>query len=116
MTTMCEKDYTIIGSGELVDHTVDFSTFNKISIEGQAAINVTYGNIQKVTISAQENIYEVMDNHVSNGELFIGYKNNTSVNSSKGIKVNYSNTHTYYRFFGLWVGRSEYFGKCTRCI
>jgi len=88
LTTMCEINNTIIGSGELVDYTVDFSTFSKISIEGHAAITVSYGNVQKVTISAQENVYQVMDNRVSNGKLFIGFKENTNVNTSKDINVN----------------------------
>lgn len=87
MTSSCEKEDTIIGSGDLVDHTVDFPIFSKISVEGQAAITVTYGDFQKVTISAQENVYEVMDNHVSNGKLFIGFKKNTNVNTSKDITV-----------------------------
>ncbi len=87
LTTMCEMDDVVIGKGELVDNTIELSSFNKISIEGQASVSVAYGDTQKVTITAQQNIFEAMNNHVSNGKLFIDYKEHTSVQSSKGIIV-----------------------------
>jgi len=85
--TMCEKFDNIRGSGERVDHVVEFSAFSKIVVSGSASVNVTYGETQQVIISAQENVYEVMDNHVKNGELNIGLKDRARIKSAKDIIV-----------------------------
>jgi hypothetical protein len=81
----CDNMNTIVGSGELVSDTLDLTSFNQISITGQAIINVIHGDTQKVVLRAQQNILDVLTHEVNKGIFKLGTKNNSSFQTSKGI-------------------------------
>jgi hypothetical protein len=91
----CENDVTInvgdskniVGKGELISHQLDVDKFSKVSITGQATINVVYGDTLSVKVRAQQNIYEMLDLRVTNGHFAIGVKENKSISTNKGIYI-----------------------------
>lgn len=92
--TSCEEhnnysndNITVRGSGELVRHEESLSAISGVSIVGQASVNITSGDKQSVVIRAQQNVYEVLDVHVSGGVLIVGVKDECSIHTDKGIYV-----------------------------
>lgn len=89
----CYKDVvdhdnkTIYGSGGLTTHKLSLDAFSKISLTGHAKITVVKGDALSVVIRAQQNIFDVLDNHVSGGKLFLGVKDNYNISTSEGIFV-----------------------------
>jgi hypothetical protein len=77
----------ITGTGDLVEQKIGLSTFTKINLTGAATITVIKGDTQSVKLRAQQNVLDVMVHEVNNGIFFIGYKNNCSISTSKGIFV-----------------------------
>jgi hypothetical protein len=56
-------------------------------VTGAANITIIKGDTQSVKLRAQQNVLDVMVHNVDNGTLNVGYKNNYSVSTSKGIYV-----------------------------
>jgi hypothetical protein len=78
---------TIYGSGGLTTHNLSIDSFSKINLTGQAKITVVKGDTQSVAVRAQQNIFDVLDIHSSSSNLFIGVKDNYSINTQEGIFV-----------------------------
>ncbi|HOT15585.1 MAG TPA: DUF2807 domain-containing protein [Bacteroidales bacterium] len=91
----CENDVTIhvgdtkniVGNGELIEHRLDVEKFSKVSVTGQAKLDVVYGDTFMVKVRAQQNIYEMLDLKVINGNFTIGVKENKSISTNKGIYI-----------------------------
>jgi hypothetical protein len=81
----CDNSNKIVGTGDTVNENLDLAKFNQIRIIGQATINVTKGDTQKVKLTAQQNILDVLTHEVSNNNFTLGTKENCSIETSKGI-------------------------------
>jgi hypothetical protein len=77
----------VTGSGDLVQKTISLADFNKLELSGEATINISKGATQQVKITAQQNILDIMKYSVENNTLNIGFKDNISVDSNKGITI-----------------------------
>ena len=61
----------VSGSGVSATETRDVAEFNKISIVGSGDVNVTVGGEDGLTITGDDNLLELIDCTVENGELTI---------------------------------------------
>lgn len=77
----------IVGTGEMVEQTIPLSDFSKLELTGAATINISKGTSQLVKITAQQNILDILKHQVVNGSLIVGYGEQTSVETSKGIMI-----------------------------
>ena len=80
-----DNNKTVTGEGPLVTHVVNLPAFHNISNTGVMHLEVTKGSEQKVTIQAQDNIFEVLTFEVKNGTLTISTEDNVNVNTDKGL-------------------------------
>lgn len=75
------------GEGEVKEKPISTKTFSEISIEGQAKINVSYGEKQSIMLKAQESILDIIEVNSDGKQLNIKVKDGYSISSSKGIEV-----------------------------
>jgi len=61
----------IIGSGTLLTEVRSLAPFHSVDLYTVGKVNVTYGNVQEVSVTANDNILEFVQTTVSNGKLII---------------------------------------------
>lgn len=81
------NNHKVRGSGDLIEKTISVDNFNKINLIGEATIAITRADVQKITLKAQQNILDILKHRVNNQTFDIGFEENTSVQSSKGVYV-----------------------------
>jgi len=82
----CEKSlFGLKGKGEIVTQELTLSEFNSIDMTISADVDFIKGDIQKVEISAQQNIIDNISRDVKSGEWEIS--NIEKVSSHKDIKI-----------------------------
>jgi hypothetical protein len=70
--THCKKSGLCAkGKGSSVTQTIDLAAFTQIELQIDADINVTPDTAQSVSVTAQQNIIDRLDLHVTNGKLVI---------------------------------------------
>lgn len=90
--TMCDLDdgpnpnNKITGSGPVITKTLSFPPFNKIENIGVANFYISLGDPQSVILKAQQNIIDIMTYEVINSTLFVGIKENTSIENADEIR------------------------------
>jgi len=62
---------TIIGSGNLVTEGRLLAQFHSVELRTVGNVNVTYGNVQEVSVRVNDNILEYIQTIVNNGTLII---------------------------------------------
>jgi hypothetical protein len=77
----------IVGTGELVEQTINLNSFTKISLIGQSNISITKGDTQVIKLRAQQNILDVMTHEVSNNNFTVGFDDKHKIKTSKGVFV-----------------------------
>ncbi|MFW5656388.1 MAG: GIN domain-containing protein [Bacteroidota bacterium] len=80
-----DNDRRVKGTGELVTHEIDLPPFHDISNTGIMQLNISKGIEQKVSIRAQENIFEVLTFSVENGKLVIGTEDEVNISTNLGV-------------------------------
>ncbi len=82
----CEKSlFGLKGEGEVVTQEITLSEFNSIDMAISADVVFIKGDIQKVEISAQQNIIDNITKEIKSGEWEINYIK--SVKTHKDIKI-----------------------------
>ncbi len=76
----------IVGEGELITETRNFTSFNKIKSEIGADINIIESEESKIEITVQENLLAYLSTKVSSGVLIITF-NGDNVRTDKGIVI-----------------------------
>jgi len=61
----------IVGSGQLVTEVRSLNNFYSVELSTVGKVNVTYGTVQKVSVTVNDNILEFIRTIVSNGKLII---------------------------------------------
>lgn len=85
-TTACnDNNKCVHGNGGYSQKNYSVSSFNEISLEGDAEMVITQDSIRSVRVEAQSNVLEVLNVDVANGELRIGHNN--CFKNSKTLKV-----------------------------
>ncbi len=77
----------IAGRGDIVSENVTVPPFHSIKNIGIADIYITRGNVQEITVYAQQNIIDIITFEVLDGELIISIEKNVTIESSKGISI-----------------------------
>jgi len=77
----------ITGHGDIVSQTVTVPPFHSIKNIGIADIYISKGDIQEVTIYAQQNIIDVITYEVLDGELVLSVEKDISIESAEGISI-----------------------------
>ena len=89
ITTACDngnKQVQVVGSGPVVNKSLDLSAFTKIENTGVANFYITIGSPQSVVLSAQQNIMDVMTYEVREQTLIVGVKENVSIGNHEEIR------------------------------
>jgi hypothetical protein len=76
----------VVGEGEPITETQNFSNFYKIKSEIGADINIVESDESKIVVTIQENLLSYLSTDVSDGLLTISFNNNI-VRTDKGIVV-----------------------------
>ena len=86
----CDDDDTFGGSGNLISEERTIESFTKIESSGVFEINITQDPVQKVVVTADDNIVGNVKTTVSNGTLRVYLKdgNYKNINTSLDISVN----------------------------
>jgi len=78
---------TVNGSGDVESMEVSVGEFTGVSVTGECNVDIVIGETQRVELSAQKEILDVMTYQVKNKILQIGFKSGTNVNTSKEISA-----------------------------
>lgn len=76
----------VIGTGDIVTQELTLNSFSSISIEGVANVYVDLGNSQSVSLSAQQNIIDVLNWDVIGTKLVIGVDDDVNIKESEEIR------------------------------
>jgi hypothetical protein len=68
------SDNGLDGSGKAETRTLDLQDFEAIDIGGAFELKVTRGSTQKITVTIDDNLWEVFEAKVSGKELTLGFK------------------------------------------
>jgi hypothetical protein len=77
----------IQGSGKVTSETRNVSGFTGIDLRGSPDVDVAFGEPEAVVVEAEDNIVPLIETKVENNQLVIGLKNNTSISTTKPIRV-----------------------------
>jgi predicted small secreted protein len=61
----------IKGSGNVIQEERELNQFNEIGLRGTGTVILTQGDVQKVTITTDDNIMDLVQTNVKNGKLII---------------------------------------------
>lgn len=78
----------IKAEGSMKEKTITTQTFTEVTVTGQATLNVSYGDVQAITLKAQENILDIIEVESDGKLLTIGIKDGYSISTDRGIVVN----------------------------
>jgi hypothetical protein len=78
----------IVGSGDIVNQTIDVSNFDRVSLEGFGDVYIEQGQTESLSIQTDDNILSFLDIKVRGRELILGVKNGVDVNPSESITYN----------------------------
>ena len=81
---------TVRGSGKLSTETRTVSGFSRIVVNGSGDAQITQGDSESLSIEAEDNILPLLTSDVVNGTLTLGFKNNTSVSTTRPIRYTIS--------------------------
>ena len=89
LVTSCylDIDYTVVGTGDVESMEVEVSEFTGVSVTGTCDVNIVIGEPQKVELSAQRQVLDVMTCRVRDGILQIGFKPGYDVNTDRKISA-----------------------------
>jgi hypothetical protein len=77
----------IVGSGNIITENRPAGSFDRVSLEIDANLEIQQGAAESLTVSADDNVLPVLITEVSGGELVIRIKPFTSVRPSKSIDI-----------------------------
>ncbi|MCD4655249.1 DUF2807 domain-containing protein, partial [bacterium] len=81
-------DSGVGGNGKIKSEVRDLSVFTGVMVEGSMDVDIVQGSKQSVTISAEENLLELITTEIDDGILIIFSKK--SYRSRRGIKIQIS--------------------------
>lgn len=77
---------TVRGSGNVISETRSVSGFSQVVINGSGDAQITQTGTESLKIEAEDNILPLITSDVIGGKLVIGFKNNTSINTTQRIR------------------------------
>ncbi|MBA3647009.1 MAG: DUF2807 domain-containing protein [Chitinophagales bacterium] len=90
VTSSCVNSQNVItGKGEMISQSRNVSDFKNITLNVPGDVYLTQGNFN-CSISAQQNVQDVLITEIKGDALIIRYKDHTNVRTSLDIKINVS--------------------------
>ena len=62
------------GSGNVISETRDISNFQEVNLQGFGNLNIEQGDVESITIQAEDNVLPLISTEVNNGILKISFK------------------------------------------
>jgi len=84
--TGCDE-HGVKGSGVSSSETRKLGDFHAVSLRGSMDIDYTDGPAEDIVIEAEDNILPLITTEIKDGQLIVGMKPNTSIRTSKKIRV-----------------------------
>jgi len=78
----------VVGSGEVINQTIDVSNFDRVTLEGFGNVFIEQGQTESLSVQTDENILPLLDIRVRGKELVLGVKEGFDVTPSHGIVFN----------------------------
>lgn len=79
---------SVVGSGEVINQTIDISSFSRVTLEGFGTVFIEQGQTEHLSVQTDENILPLLDIRVRGKELVLGVKEGFDVTPSHGIVFN----------------------------
>ena len=79
---------SVVGSGEIVNQTIDVSNFDRVTLEGFGDVYIVQGQTESLSVQTDDNIISLLDIKVQGSELKLGVKRGYSVTPSQSITFN----------------------------
>ncbi len=76
----------IHGSGEVISENREVHGFNAVNFSGSGDLSIQQGNIESLTIEADDNLLPFIRSDVENGKLVIGFRRGISIWNSSRIR------------------------------
>lgn len=83
--TLPIQNTSIQGSGTVVSEIREVSDFTSVSLEGIGDLEIIQGDVEKLTIEAEDNIISKIESYVSGSTLHIGFERFINVVPTSGI-------------------------------
>lgn len=80
----------ITGSGNMTTEKREVSGFSAVELTTIGTLTIQQGDIEGLTISAEDNLLPLLTSDVNSGKLVIGTKPNTSINPTKPVQYTLS--------------------------
>lgn len=92
INTFAQKWETIKGDGNVKKETREVNNFTELASQGPMEVKIAYGNSDKITVEADENLLPYIETNVENGKLMIKSKKNVNLRSTSKMMVYVSMT------------------------
>lgn len=86
-TTACGHYKVERGNGEIIAKNFDFSDFDKLDIDGFYEVFLSHGEVEKVTIETDENLFEFINVSSDGSTVVLDTEDGINLQSKHGIKV-----------------------------
>ena len=76
---------TVIGSGDIVNQTMDVGGFDRVTLTGSGNVFIEQGQTERLSVETDDNIVSLLDVRVRGDELILGVKRGYDVHPSQPI-------------------------------
>jgi hypothetical protein len=85
--TFAQKWETVKGNGQVKKETREVSAFSSLLSRGSMNVEISYGNSNKITVEADENLLPYIETTVADGKLTIKTKKNINIKTNSKMVV-----------------------------
>jgi hypothetical protein len=82
------RTISVVGSGEIVNQTIEVSKFDRVTLEGFGDVFIEQGQIESLSVQTDDNIISFLDIRVRGTELVLGVERGADLNPSRSITYN----------------------------
>lgn len=79
---------SVVGSGEIVNQTIDVSNFDRVTLAGFGSVFITQGQTEGLSVQTDENLIPLLDINVQGSELTLGVKRGYNITPSQSLTFN----------------------------
>ena len=91
--TFAQPWETIKGNGQVKKETREVSAFASLLSRGSMNVEISYGNSNKITVEADENLLPYIETTVEDGKLTIKSKNHVNIKTNSKTTFQYLNIY-----------------------
>jgi hypothetical protein len=79
---------SVVGSGEIVNQTIDVSNFDRVTLEGFGDVFIEQGQTESLSVETDDNLISSLDIKVRGKELVLGVKRGVDIQPSRSVLYN----------------------------